>query len=65
MQTSNTQPYRIVAWRWHWKFWNPVQCVDQRFKFGPYAKISQPGSNVVIHDTAAQVSMKRRLGVIE
>jgi|GEM_PF-3204668 hypothetical protein len=65
MKTTNTQPYRIVAWQWHWKFWSPVQCVDQRLKFGPYATMSQPGSDVVIRDTPSQVAMKQRLGVIE
>lgn len=65
MTVTTTEPYHIVAWHLHWRFWQPVSCSSGRVRFGVYADVQQPGGAHVVHDSLATVSEKRRLGVIQ
>ena len=65
MQGTNTRPFQVVAWHWHWRFWEPVQCSGGQVRFGLYADCQQPGSDRIIHDSVADVGQKRQLGVID
>ena len=65
MPVTTTEPYHIVAWHLHWRFWQPVQCSNRLVRFGVYADIRQPGGSHLVRDDLATVSEKRRLGVIQ
>ena len=52
--------FRVTEWTFHWRFWDPKECIGGKVHFGWWARLDN-GSE----QTAMQVIIKRDMGLIE
>jgi hypothetical protein len=61
-------PYRVASWHFHWRFWQPKQCIGGPLWFGWWAVCELHDLEDEPHrseQTAKQVAIKRQDGLIQ